>query len=193
VTKFGVLVLAAGLSSRLDGPNKLLMPWRGKALVSHVLALAEGLPATKKVLVTHRDDRQICDLLADAADWTCAFNEEAASGMASSLLLGLAHLDGCASVLVLLGDMPDIAPATLDALIAAATQRDFYAIVPVYQGQWGNPVILGQVAMRDCAHLKGDQGARRLLLANQDRVLCVDVDDPAVLRDFDLLADFVAS
>jgi molybdenum cofactor cytidylyltransferase len=192
VTNFGVLVLAAGLSSRLNGPNKLLMPWRGKALVSHVLALAEGLPATKKVLVTHRDERQICDLLEDAAGWTCAFNEEAASGMASSLLLGLAHLDGCASVMVLLGDMPDIAPTTLYALIAAATERDFYAIVPVYQGQWGNPVILGPTAISACAHLKGDQGARRLLLANQDRVLCVDVDDPAVLRDFDLSTDFDA-
>jgi molybdenum cofactor cytidylyltransferase len=193
MTNLGVLVLAAGLSSRLGGPNKLLMPWRGRALVSHVLALAEALPAAQKVLVTHRDERHICDLLADAADWTCAFNDAAASGLASSLRLGLAHLDGCASVLVLLGDMPDIAPSTVDALIAAAAvPHDFYAIVPVYRGDWGNPVILGPAAMAACADLTGDQGARLLLRANQDRVMCVAVDDPAILRDFDVLADFVA-
>jgi molybdenum cofactor cytidylyltransferase len=185
----GVIVLAAGLSSRLAGPNKLLMPWRGRALVSHVLALADGIDTKQKVLVTHRDDAKIRALLPDQTGWTFIYNQDTARGLASTLSLGLTHLADCSAVVVLLGDMPDIELTTLNALVAAA-RGEFYAIVPVFQGQWGNPVILGSSAMMDCAELVGDQGARGLLLANQDRVVCVEVDDPAILRDFDVAADF---
>ena len=40
--RFGLIMLAAGLSRRMGGPNKLLQPYRGKPLLAHALRVARG-------------------------------------------------------------------------------------------------------------------------------------------------------
>ena len=189
MSDLGVVVLAAGLSRRMGGPNKLLMLWRGKPMAEHVLDVADTLPSVPKVLVVHRDVDQLQALLAYRNDWRCVTNDDTISGLASSLQVGLRNLANCTSVVVLLADMPDVSAATFTRLIQA-DHGDAYAVVPTYEGQWGNPVLLHRAAIDDCANLSGDQGARHLLLANKDKVCLVDVNDPAIVRDFDVVADF---
>jgi molybdenum cofactor cytidylyltransferase len=189
MTKLGLVVLAAGLSCRLEGPNKLLLPWRGKPLVEHVLTIAQEINADRKVLVLNRDEADIRDLLPHPAGWQYMHNHDGGSGLSSSLRLGLSSLQGCAAALVMLGDMPDIDTATIQQLLRADTGQA-YAVVPTYQGQWGHPVLLSAQAMSDCKELVGAQGARGLLKAHFGDVLCLEVDDPGVLRDFDVATDF---
>lgn len=188
----GIVVLAAGLSARMNGPNKLLLPWREKPLVAHVLAMADQIDGARKALVTHRDADQLNALLEGLDGWTCLVNADTHSGLSSSLKLGLAELAGCTSVLVLLADMPDITKSTLKHLVEAAREGD-YAVVPSFAGQWGNPVLLQKDAIADCAFLRGDQGARHLLSAHRDKVRVVEVDDQAIVRDFDSARDFDAN
>jgi molybdenum cofactor cytidylyltransferase len=187
--KLGVLVLAAGLSTRLEGPNKLLKLWRDRPLVSHVFSLANGVSSRRKAVIVHRDQEQVCALLPARQTWTIIDNPHSATGLASSLKLGLAALDDCDGVMVLLGDMPAISGATLLSIIAHWT-NEAYAVVPTFKGQWGNPVLLGRAAIADCQRLVGDQGAKKLLFARQDNVTIVDTHDPAILADFDVVADF---
>ncbi len=40
---FGAIILAAGLSKRMGGPNKLLQPYRGKPLLAFALETASSL------------------------------------------------------------------------------------------------------------------------------------------------------
>jgi molybdenum cofactor cytidylyltransferase len=189
MAKLGVLVLAAGLSTRLGGPNKLLKMWRDKPLVSHVFALANEVSSYRQVAIVHRDSEQVCALLPDRQTWTIIDNPHSATGLASSLKLGLAAFDDCEGVMVLLGDMPAISSATLLSVVSHWS-RETYAVVPVYKGQWGNPVLLGRAAIADCQKLVGDQGAKKLLLSRQDSVTIVATLDPAILADFDVAADF---
>ncbi|HAP98950.1 MAG TPA: 4-diphosphocytidyl-2C-methyl-D-erythritol kinase, partial [Rhodospirillum rubrum] len=53
--RLGALVLAAGLSRRMGGVNKLLLDWRGKPLVAHAVdtVLAAG-PAAVAVVIGHQ-------------------------------------------------------------------------------------------------------------------------------------------
>jgi molybdenum cofactor cytidylyltransferase len=187
--KLGVLVLAAGLSTRLGGPNKLLKMWRDKPLVSHVFALANEVRSHCRVAIVHRDREQVCNLLPERQTWTIIDNPNSATGLASSLKLGLAALDDCDGVMVLLGDMPAISSTTL-LKIVAYWSSETYAVVPAFEGQWGNPVVLGRAAIGDCQKLAGDQGAKKLLLSRQDSVTIVDTLDAAILADFDVAADF---
>ena len=54
----------------------------------------------------------------------------------------------------------------------------------------GNPVLLSAEAMRDCAALSGDRGARKLIEAHMDRVIVTPVTTRAIFADFDAPEDF---
>ena len=56
---------------------------------------------------------------------------------------------------------------------------------PVFQGQPGNPVLWGRAHFAAMAELRGDEGARSLLIANRERLKRLDVGTDAVLQDID--------
>ena len=112
--------------------------------------------------------------------------------MASSVKAGIAALPAEADgVLVLLADMPRVAAATLDALIAAfdAPVVPPDAVVPTHGGHQGNPVLLGRALFAEVARLEGDAGARKLL-PGRNVVSCA-VDDPGIKVDVDTRAMLV--
>ncbi|MNN34004.1 Purine catabolism protein PucB [compost metagenome] len=83
--------------------------------------------------------------------------------------------------LVLLGDMPFIAPQTLAVLAAAV--RDEKISVAQYKGAYGHPVGFGRAFAGRLAALSGDRGGRHLF--EEGNVLPVDVEDSGVLWDVD--------
>jgi molybdenum cofactor cytidylyltransferase len=88
---------------------------------------------------------------------------------------------------MLLGDMPRIAPAHLDRLIAAFSQNADAAaiIVPTHKGQRGNPVLWPRSCFAEMLRLEGDAGARRLLGVHVRQVLEVDLATDAIFLDID--------
>jgi molybdenum cofactor cytidylyltransferase len=115
---------------------------------------------------------------------------DADSGMAASLTHAIRHaLDVFSPVdalLVALGDMPRVAPSTLQAL-ADALAGGVDIVVPVMAGRRGNPVGFGRVHLDALLALRGDEGARRLL--HTFPVTEVVVDDPGIFQDIDTPAD----
>jgi molybdenum cofactor cytidylyltransferase len=186
--RLAVVLLAAGQSSRMDGPNKLLHPYRGRPLAEWALKLGADMPALAHVLVTGRDGDEIAALAGRA--WKRVHNEAFTKGLSGSLRCGLAGAGDLDAALILLADMPDVAEATLRALVAAWTPNA-YAVAPRRHNQRGNPVLLARRAIEDAAALTGDRGAGRLLDSAQDGVIFVDVEDDGVLRDLDTQRDFV--
>ena len=53
--------------------------------------------------------------------------------------------------------------------------------------RWGNPVLWPRASFAALARLRGDRGARPLLLRDRAAVLEVVVDHPGVLRDLDVI------
>jgi len=115
-------------------------------------------------------------------------NQQYCAGLSTSLKAGLAAVPhGASSALVMLGDMPFIKPETIRKLIAALETRkgNPMAIVPSFNGAWGNPVLLSSALYDQVMSLQGDEGARALLLNSRDSVIEVPVDDDGVLADID--------
>lgn len=185
------IVLAAGMARRMSGPNKLLLPFRGKPLVRWAAEAACGSIAERVVLVTGRDGDAVAEAAGEHARLTRTHNEAPERGLATSLHLGLAAAAGAECIAVLLADMPLVDAALIDDLFAR-WRAGAYAIVPVHQGAMGNPVILGVEAAADCMKLEGDAGARKLLEAHSADVMRAPVATTAIFADVDSAPDLAA-
>ena len=103
--------------------------------------------------------------------------------MSRSLAAGLAAAppDWCAALIVL-GDMPRVAPTTLAAIAAAVTDTDA-VVVPLADGKRGNPVAWGRAHWPRLATLTGDAGGRAFLA--EVATIEVETGDPGILADVD--------
>jgi molybdenum cofactor cytidylyltransferase len=184
--RIGALLLAAGQSRRMGGPNKLLAELDGAPMVAHV---ARRLLASRA--------RPIIAVLGNQADAVDAalgklpvervHNPEFAAGLSTSLKRGIAalppDLDG---VIVCLGDMPLISGRHLDRLIAAFNPLEGRAIiVPTRRGKRGNPVLWSKRFFPEMAEIAGDVGAKHLIGEHAELVAEAEMDDDAVLVDID--------
>lgn len=177
----GVIVLAAGRATRMLGASKLTAELHGKPVVAHVVdaAAAAGLPSPLVVI----GDRgpQVRAALA-GRDVIFVLAPDYASGLSASLRCGLAAVpDDWQAAIVMLGDMPLVTPATLQALAAIATLKAVG--IPTWQGRRGNPVLWGRFHFPALAQLSGDSGGRGLLSFLP--VTLVAADSDGILQDID--------
>jgi molybdenum cofactor cytidylyltransferase len=184
------VILAAGRSRRMGGPNKLLATFDGEPLVRRVAEAALASRARPVIVVTGHMRDAVEAALAGLAV-RLVHNADFAEGLSASLRTGIAAVpEDCAGALVTLADMPGITAAVLDALINAFQPREGRAIiVPTAAGKRGNPVLWARAFFPELMRLTGDAGARHLIEAHADAVhrlevgeaIAVDVDTPQAL------------
>lgn len=186
------IILAAGRGARFSADeNKLLAPLDGQPLLRHVAETALASRASRVVVVTGHKPDEIAAALA-GLPVSYVHNMDFASGLASSLRIGLAAADQVDGALILLGDMPGVSASVLDALITAFEAAPHCAaVVPICQGERGNPVLLARALFPQLAQLRGDEGARRLL-RRVDGVVELSINDPSILADVDTPADLAS-
>ena len=177
-----VVLLAAGRSSRMGGPNKLLALFDGVPLVRRVAEQAVASRAKSVTVVTgHQQDRVTAALAG--LDLTFVHNAEFAAGLSGSLKTGIDGLPGdAAGALVVLGDMPAIETRHLDMMIdrfAAAGASE--VVRATHDGKRGNPVLLPRAVFEAVAGLKGDTGARHLVEGEGLGVIDVEIGQGASL------------
>lgn len=170
------VLLAAGRSSRMGGPNKLMALFDGKPLVRRAAerVLASGVDGT--VAVTGHQAERVDAALAGLA-LRVVHNPDFAEGLSSSLKAGVAALpEDAAGALVVLGDMPGVSSADLGRLIEAFRKADGRTVVrATFNGKRGNPVLLPRALFAGIAALHGDTGARHLVEAEGLDVVDVEI------------------
>lgn len=181
--RIAAVVLAAGRSTRMGPANKMLADIAGQPMVRWVAEAALASRARPVVVVTGHMAAEVSSALA-GLDVTLVANPDYATGLASSLKAGIRALppsyDGA---LILLGDMPRIAPDHLDTLMAAFATDTI--VVPVHQGRQGNPVLWPAKYFSELLQLDGDVGAKRLLGMHTAHVREVDLGTDAIFADVD--------
>ena len=170
------VVLAAGRSTRMGGPNKLLARFAGETLIRRVAATALGSQAKSVTVVIGHQAERVRAALA-GLDLHFADNPDFASGLASSLKAGVESLpSGAAGVLVLLGDMPEISSSDLNRLIAAFVAAGGQKVVRAcHGGKRGNPVILPRSVFPEVARLQGDVGARHVIESGSVGIIDIEI------------------
>jgi molybdenum cofactor cytidylyltransferase len=190
MSKVAAVLLAAGLSTRLPA-NKLLQPFRGKPLVCHAAEAARTSRASPLIVVTGHNAREVAAVV-NAAGVITVDNSEFSTGLSSSLKCGVRSVPAeCEGALILLGDMPFVTPALIDALLDAfepAKGRE--VIVPVHHGRRGNPVLWGRRFFPALLALTGDRGGKQLMALHPDLLYQLEVPDDGCLIDLDTAEDF---
>ncbi|MCU4926879.1 nucleotidyltransferase family protein [Halobacteria archaeon AArc-dxtr1] len=186
------VLLAAGTSSRYGERNKLLATHDGAPLVRRAArTLLDARVESVTVVVGHEADH-VRDALADL-DVEIVHNDAYETGQASSVRVGVRAVRNRAdAVLIALGDMPFVSPATVDALVASYEAGTGDALAAAHDGARGNPVLFDARFFDDLTAVDGDIGGRELLLESEAGAL-VAVDDPGVRRDIDTPADLADS
>lgn len=200
----GALVLAAGLGRRFGGA-KLLAPWRDRPVVSYALdavALARDRGWLTTGVVVHRPDDLETPRMARERGLEPHRNSRPASGLASSLRLGLnalaaqrwQPLDGA---LVVMGDQPLLRVDVIESLVKAF-ETSVDVVRPRYAAQPeapGHPVIVHRRLWDRARGLSGDRGFRGIESWDNVRLATIavegdnpDIDTPDDLARLDDLA-----
>lgn len=195
--RFSAVLLAAGLSRRMGGPNKLLLPVAGQPLVVRSLdtLLASGV-AEVVVVLGHEAQRVQAALSPLVASGVARFveNPEYESGQVSSVRAGLAALrEAVDGVLICLADQPALTPSDLIEVQRAFAERprgDF--LVPIHDGQRGNPVVLAWPAVREVLEQGTNLGCRHFMDRHDERVYRWQAPNDHVLKDLDRPSDYAA-
>jgi molybdenum cofactor cytidylyltransferase len=180
------VVLAAGRSSRMGGPNKLLAEIGGRPLVRLVAEAAVASQARPVVVVTGHERERVETALA-SLPVSFVHNPHYAEGLGTTLRAGIAAVPGQADgVVVCLGDMPQVDAALIDRLIAAIDpDKGALVAVPSIDGKRGNPVVWSRRFFADLMAVEGDIGARHLIGRYGEAVVEVPVTGTGVLTDID--------
>ncbi|MEJ1156780.1 molybdopterin-binding/glycosyltransferase family 2 protein [Prosthecomicrobium sp. N25] len=189
--RIAAVVLAAGRSTRMGGPNKLLATIDGKPLVRRAAGAACGSRAASVTVVTGHMAEAVAAAL-EGLDVTIVHNPDYAEGLSTSMKAGIAAVPADAeAAVVLLGDMPQVTAAIVDRLIAAYDPaRGALAVVATAEGRRGNPTLISRRFFPDLMAVSGDVGARQVLQGYPEAVVEVelgeaaglDLDTPEALR-----------
>ena len=183
--RVAALVMAAGKSSRM-GQFKLLMPVDGAPMIARTVDALLASSVTDVIVVTGREADGVRAALGERPV-RIAHNPDFEQGLSTSLKIGLAALPTDADAfIVALGDMPKVRPEDIDRLIAAYDPDEGRLVcVPTFEGKTGNPILWDRRFLDAMMTLKGDAGARSLLLRHGEDVVETPVTGAGVLIDVD--------
>jgi molybdenum cofactor cytidylyltransferase len=191
--RLAAIVLAAGRSTRMGGPNKLIAEINGRPLVRIAAQEALASQARPVIVVTgHQRDR--VEAAVGGLDVVKVHNPDFAGGLSTSLKAGIAAVPADADgAIVCLGDMPQVDAKLIDRLLSAFDpEKGALVVVPTIDGKRGNPVVWSRRFFPELAALDGDTGARHLIASYPEAVAEVPLTGNAALVDVDTPAALVA-
>ncbi len=184
--RIAAVLLAAGRSRRMGGPNKLLEEVGGRPLV-RIAAEAALESRVGPVIVVTGHQRERVEAALAGLDVGFVHNFDYADGLSTSLATGIAAVPAeCDGAVVCLSDMPGVTAVAIDSLIDKFDPQAGRAIVvPTASGKRGNPVVWARRFFPALIAIRGDVGARHLIGENLELVAEVEVAGDAVLSDVD--------
>jgi molybdenum cofactor cytidylyltransferase len=192
VENCAIVVLAAGMSSRLGSPKQLLV-YQDKSLLQHAAdkTLQTSMRPMVVVVGANSDDmkQQMEEMKVEVVD-----NEGWREGMASSLRCGLVAVlkmepeaDG---IIFMVCDQPYVNKSLLDCLLMTQHETGLPIVASSYKGNLGTSALFHKSLFPELLELKGDVGARIITAQHADDIVSVLFPKGSV--DIDTAAEYEA-
>jgi len=183
------MILAAGESKRMGQP-KLLLPFRGKAIIETVVQTVVSSKVDNTMVILGSERKEIEKRLKKFPV-KIVYNRDFTSGMLSSVQCGFKVLpDETQAVIVVLGDQPTISEEIIDRIIDAYQKKGKGIVLPVYKKNRGHPVIIDMKYKSEVEALSSDIGLRGTVYSHPEDILEVTVNTAAILQDIDDEGDY---
>lgn len=164
---YGIVLLAAGSSSRLGTPKQLLV-LGGVTLIKRAALIA--LEVTSKVLVVtgaHAEKIQ-----GDLKNLPLTFSKNGIfeDGIASSIRIGLSSLiekhKDLEGVIFMVCDQPYLTADVINQLVNAANTSEKGIVACSYGKSLGIPALFKKQYFKQLQELEGDMGAKKLIITH---------------------------
>ena len=192
VKNCAVIILAAGQSSRLGKPKQLLR-YQNKTLLQHAIDTAK-LSLIEFVLVVLGSSADTILSETEISRVHVVKNDYWQSGMASTIGQGIQALQTIDATIdaaiLMLCDQPFVTPDLLNSLIEKQKETDKPIIASQYGDTIGTPALFHQQFFGELMQLKGDTGAKKIIIQNSDLLATVSFQKGSI--DIDTIDDYKA-
>ncbi|MGD0813144.1 MAG: nucleotidyltransferase family protein [Verrucomicrobiota bacterium] len=191
--RLGVVLLAAGISRRMERP-KLLLSWGGTSIAGHQIGLWNGLGVKQIAIVCAAGDKAMQAELARIhfPAENRIVNHAPQQGMFSSIRCA-ARWAGWSTGLthwaITLGDQPHLRPQTLLALLECAATYPGKVCQPCRHGHLRHPVLMPKTVFLQL-ETTPQATLKDFLDKLPESATGCDVDDPGLSQDIDTPADY---
>jgi molybdenum cofactor cytidylyltransferase len=171
---FGIVILAAGNSSRLGQPKQLLQ-YNGKTLIRNVIDAATQARLSPVTVVTGANAALLSAEINDSST-IVVHNKNWEEGMSSSIRTGITALDNTSSlqgIILAVSDQPFVDSHLFLSLVQKAQSSEKGIIASFYDDSLGTPVLFGKQYFDALLELKGAEGAKKLIKQFRENVASV--------------------
>ncbi|HAK75319.1 MAG TPA: 4-diphosphocytidyl-2C-methyl-D-erythritol synthase [Runella sp.] len=193
MNKIGIIILAAGESKRMGSPKQLLQI-EGKSLIHRTAEIALATDCYPVVMVIGANKPQIAPEIVDLP-LTIIDNPMWHEGMSSSVKMGLAGVymtyKEIEAVIILVCDQPYLSVSLLERMIEIYNTKKPRLIACRYGEQLGVPALFDRTLFEELLNLKGDKGAKPVLMNHLDEAHIlqfeagsIDLDTPDEYQAF---------
>ena len=187
----GVIILAAGASSRLGQPKQLLA-FEGQSLLRRVCLAALASRLSPVVVVLGANENLLRSEIEDLP-LQIASNPDWQAGLSQSVRAGLDALEeqsGIRAIVIAPCDQPLLDAGVFNRLLDAHANTGCAIAVSSYADIWGTPMLFERALWPELRALSGDRGAQKVARRHAERVECVPF--PGGAFDVDTRADYEA-
>ncbi len=186
----GVIILAAGESSRLGSPKQLLV-YSGATLLQHSIEVAQVANAGSVIVVLGANADTINNGLKHATA-KIVINSDWKEGMASTIRCGLQKLlelnPGVEAAILMVADQPFVSVDLLNNLQDVSRKEQRSIVASKYGTTFGTPVLFDKRFFSELMELTGDVGAKSLVLKYMNEAAFVPFTKGEI--DIDTLEDY---
>lgn len=171
----GLVILAAGESSRLGAPKQKLR-FNGKSLLQRVTETAVNSVCKPVIVILGAYAEEVQSQLKEQPV-LIYHNLQWQEGMASSIRLGIKMLQqtepGISAVILMVCDQPHVSTILINGLINKKAATEKQIVASFYNNTLGVPVLFDKKMFPELLSLKGEEGAKRLLLKHKESLVSI--------------------
>jgi molybdenum cofactor cytidylyltransferase len=190
LTSVAAVVLAAGGSTRFRKPKQFVL-FQDETFIRRIVRAAIETDCAPVVVVTGEDSARVTSELTRFTV-TIAMNPDWQRGLGSSIVVGIRHAMNLApdvdAVILLACDQPFVTVAVLAQLIQLRLTSGKPIVASAYAETIGIPALFDRSCFPDLLRLKGDSGAKGIILTRPQDVASFNFPGGAV--DIDTAADY---
>jgi len=189
--KAGIIILAAGESSRMGEPKQLL-EFQGVTLLARAIATALEISDARVAVVLGANAVRVRGQI-DVTRVLVVENPDWQEGMGTSIRAGMSALleadPELATAIFLTCDQPLLTKGILAELISTHHQNRCPITASEYDGTLGVPALFDRALFPELLALDGAIGAKRIIMNHRNQVIGIPFPEGAI--DIDTPADFL--